>query len=234
MKQQWSLSLSALAGAMVLAAVEPAFAGALLKRSPLEAEPGTKTLPVEVSDPVRRKQNDVPVVEITNIQVEETAEGLQLQLETEGELGIPETAIVGNAVVTEIDNAVLMLAEGEDFIVSDPATGIDRVSVTSLPENRVRIEILGIAGPPTIAIGADGSGFTVTATPMEEEIIDIVVTGEQIENDYFVPEATAGTRTDTPLRDIPQSIQVIPTEIIADQQAISIEEILENAASVSF
>ncbi len=234
MKQRPHPSLTLLAGAIVLATVDPAFAGATQKRSPLEAEPGTKTLTAEVSDPVHRKQNDVPVVEITNIQVEETADGIVVRLETEGELRIPGTAIAGNAVVAEIDNAVLMLAEGEDFIVSDPTAGIDRVSVSSLPNNRVRITILGVAGPPTVDIRADVSGIAVTATPIEEEIIDIVVTGEQIENDYFVPEATAGTRTDTPLRDIPQSIQVIPQQVIEDQQAIGLEEVLENAAGVTF
>ncbi|MEL6333228.1 MAG: hypothetical protein AAFQ76_11620, partial [Cyanobacteria bacterium J06626_26] len=50
------------------------------------------------------------------------------------------------------------------------------------------------------------------------ESLRIVVTGE--ENRYVVPNATTGTRTDTPLRDIPQSIQVIPQEVLEDQRVI--------------
>ncbi len=209
------------------------FSAIALSIAPSAIAKEAAVLPTEAIDPVQRKQNDTAVVEITNIRIEETADGIQMRLETEGELGIPNTAIAGNAIVAEIDNAVLMLAEGEDFIVSDPATGIDRVSVTSLPENRVRIEILGIAGPPTVAIDADVSGITVTATPMEEEIIDIVVTGEQIDNDYFVPEATTGTRIETPIIEIPQSLQVIPQEVIEDQQATDLRDVLRNLSGVT-
>ncbi|MEH2275319.1 MAG: hypothetical protein V7K40_11155 [Nostoc sp.] len=41
-----------------------------------------------------------------------------------------------------------------------------------------------------------------------DEPIELVVTGEQ--DGYNAPNATTATRTDTPLRDIPQSIQVVP------------------------
>lgn len=44
-----------------------------------------------------------------------------------------------------------------------------------------------------------------TAAPEAEEGTEIVVTGEQ-EEGYQIPNTTTGTRTDTPLRDIPQSI----------------------------
>ncbi|MEQ8973616.1 MAG: TonB-dependent receptor [Coleofasciculus sp. C1-SOL-03] len=71
-------------------------------------------------------------------------------------------------------------------------------------------------------------------TPEPEEEIEIVVTAEPDEDRYFVPDASTATRTDTPLRDVPQSVQVIPQQIIEDQQAIGVEEVLENAAGVTF
>jgi iron complex outermembrane recepter protein len=67
----------------------------------------------------------------------------------------------------------------------------------------------------------------------EGEEQEIIVTGEQ-ETGYSVPNATTATKTDTPLRDIPQSIQVIPQEVIQDQQVTRIEEVLRNVSSVTF
>ncbi len=64
-----------------------------------------------------------------------------------------------------------------------------------------------------------------------EEEIEIVVTGEQ-ETRYSVPNATTGTRTDTPLRDIPQSIQVVPEQVLEDQQVIRVGDALQNISGV--
>jgi iron complex outermembrane recepter protein len=73
------------------------------------------------------------------------------------------------------------------------------------------------------------------AAPEVEEEIEIVVTGEQErEGGYQVPTATSATRTDTPLRDIPQSIQVIPEQVIEEQQVTQLDEALRNVSGVTF
>ncbi|MEM9683449.1 MAG: TonB-dependent siderophore receptor [Pseudomonadota bacterium] len=51
---------------------------------------------------------------------------------------------------------------------------------------------------------------------------------------YRAERSATATKTDTPIREIPNAIQVIPQQVISDQQAISIEEVLENAAAVTF
>lgn len=66
----------------------------------------------------------------------------------------------------------------------------------------------------------------------EGDSLRIVVTGEEGSR-YVVPNATTGTRTDTPLRDIPQSIQVIPREVLEDQQVIRLEDALRNVSGVT-
>ncbi|MEO0536313.1 MAG: TonB-dependent siderophore receptor [Cyanobacteria bacterium P01_A01_bin.123] len=178
------------------------------------------------------------LVEITAIQVEETTAGFTLRLETDGELAAPETSITGNAAIADIPNAVLNLAAGDEFFASDPAVGIALINVTNLPNNQVRIAITGTDAPPTVNITTAATDLTVSATPGDPTVqtpdnaIQIVVTGEQ--DGYLVPNASTATRTDTPLRDIPQSIQVIPRQVIEDQQAIGVEEVLENAAGVVF
>jgi iron complex outermembrane receptor protein len=58
------------------------------------------------------------------------------------------------------------------------------------------------------------------------------VTGEQ--EGYSVPNASTATRTDTPLRDIPQSIQVVPQEVIEDQQLTRLDEALRNVSGVTY
>ena len=180
-------------------------------------------------------------VAITDVQVAETAEGFSLQLEADGELAAPETSIVGSAAIADIPNAVLQLPDSEEFLVSDPAEGISLINITNLPDNQVRIAITGTDAPPAINLSIAPTGLTISGVPgdptvqtPDEEAIQVVVTGATEDDDYFVPNASTATRTDTPLRDVPQSIQVIPRQVIEDQQAIGIEEVLENAAGVSF
>lgn len=68
-------------------------------------------------------------------------------------------------------------------------------------------------------------------TVEEDQPIEIVVTGDR-EDGYSVPNATTGTRTDTPLRDIPQSIQVVPQQVLEDQQVIRLNDALRNVSGV--
>ena len=64
-----------------------------------------------------------------------------------------------------------------------------------------------------------------------DEPIELVVTGEQ--DNYHVTNSSTATRTDTPLRDVPQSIQVIPQEVIKDQQITRISDATRNVSGVS-
>jgi len=49
---------------------------------------------------------------------------------------------------------------------------------------------------------------------------------------YTVTHAATATRTDTPIKETPMSIQVIPRAVIDDQQAITVEESLRNVSGV--
>ncbi|MCC5648467.1 TonB-dependent receptor [Nostoc sp. XA013] len=67
-------------------------------------------------------------------------------------------------------------------------------------------------------------------TPEDEEPIELVVTGEQ--DAYRAPEASGATRTDTPIRDIPQSIQVIPRQVLKDQQITRLTDAIRNVSGI--
>ncbi|MBE9168789.1 TonB-dependent receptor plug domain-containing protein [Pleurocapsales cyanobacterium LEGE 06147] len=62
--------------------------------------------------------------------------------------------------------------------------------------------------------------------------IEVIATGEG-QGSYYVPEASTATRIDTPIRDIPQSIQVIPRQVLEDQNTQRIQDALQNVSGVT-
>ncbi|WP_416674513.1 TonB-dependent siderophore receptor [Egbenema bharatensis] len=176
-------------------------------------------------------------VQITGVRVESVATGIEIRLETTGDLGIPATSIVGNAFIAEISNAVLALPEGEEFQQANPIAGIALVAVTNLPNNRVRVAITGVDAPPESVLNSSRPGLVFSITPgteavaTDEDAIQVIVTGEQ-EDGYAPSNATTATRTDTPLREIPQSIQVIPQQVLEDQRVIRLQDATRNVSGV--
>ncbi|KAM3100360.1 TonB-dependent siderophore receptor [Phormidesmis sp. 146-35] len=66
---------------------------------------------------------------------------------------------------------------------------------------------------------------------VEEPDEEVVVTGEE-EPRYRVPRSNTGTRTDTPVRDIPQSIQIVPRQVLQDRGINTVGDALENVSGV--
>lgn len=159
----------------------------------------------------------------------------------------------GNSYIVEIPNAQLRLPNGDTFSQEKPTAGITEVIVTNLDSNTVRVTVIGETAAPQVELfdGDEGLVFgvvptvTTTQTPQtqpstetqpeqpsvqSEAPIELVVTGEQ--NRYRVPNAATGTRTDTLIRDIPQSIQVIPRQILEDQKVIRLTDAIRNVSGV--
>ncbi|MGD1949583.1 MAG: TonB-dependent siderophore receptor [Leptolyngbyaceae cyanobacterium] len=184
-------------------------------------------------------QVETSQVEIIGVRLAETEVGLRVVLEiTAGELTVPTTAVSGNAVTAEIPHAGLTLPDGDEFLQFEPIAGIALVQVSELPDDRVQVTITGNEAAPAVEIVAGASGLTLNVTPgvaqagQANDRLRIVVTGEGDEG-YNPSSATVGTRTDTPLRDIPQTIQVIPQAVIEDQQATQLSDVLQNATGVA-
>ena len=90
-------------------------------------------------------------------------------------------------------------------------------------DNRVRSDA-GAEALPAIDIGAErpptsgpGSGKPVL-TP---------------QNSYVVPNASLGTKTDTPVMNTPVNVQAVTEKAIEDQQAITLDEALRNVSGVT-
>ncbi|MDM9379785.1 TonB-dependent receptor [Chlorogloeopsis sp. ULAP01] len=183
----------------------------------------------------------------------ETTQGEQLQVTNRS---------TGNNFIADIPGAQLRLPTGEAFTFKSekPITGITQITVTNIDANTVRVTVVGEKALPTVELFDDNAGLvfgvasqataqnpTPPAAPLplprggegegseqpvaqEDEPIELLVTGEQ--DGYRVPNTSVGTRTDTPLRDIPASIQVIPQQVLEEQQVDSLNEALKNVPGV--
>ncbi|MES1023077.1 TonB-dependent siderophore receptor [Gloeocapsa sp. BRSZ] len=195
---------------------------------------------------------------MTGVQANPTDRGVEVILQTtQGKQLQITNRSQENNYIADILNAQLRLQSGDAFTFRSekPVEGITEITVTNLDANTIRVTVTGEADIPTVELFDSPKeglifGITTAATSAQQpqpeqpasetqpkipsaegdESIEIVVTGEQ--DGYRVPNANVGTRTDTPLRNIPQSIQVIPQQVIQDQQATRLIEVLKNAPGV--
>ncbi|MDF5708869.1 MAG: TonB-dependent siderophore receptor [Nostoc sp. S4] len=148
------------------------------------------------------------------------------------------------------------------FRSEKPLPGITEITVTNINNNTIRVTAIGEASLPTVELFDSNEGliFGLTTaastaqqppqtqpTPQVEqptnqnqpqqpsaesdEPIELVVTGEQ--DGYRVPNASTATKTDTLIRDIPASIQVIPRQVLEDQRVNQVREAVTNVSGVT-
>lgn len=131
-----------------------------------------------------------------------------------------------------------MLGENKEFRAENPVKGIASIVVTQASPTYVRVQIIGAEGVPTAEVKTNARGFVITSIPAAAEPVaegeeeEIVATGDK-ERGYRVPNTSTATKTDTPLRDVPGSIQVIPKQVITDQGVTRISDALRNVSGVA-
>lgn len=173
---------------------------------------------------------------VTGISITETESGLRINVDAAAPLVVSNTSTLGNAVILDIENAELALPDGDEFQAFGPLPGIALVTATPYGTG-IRLSVTGTDFPPVVELGTASQGLQVSvapgteATATSEEAIQLVVTGEQDEG-YSPSDSSTATGTDTPLRDIPLSIQVIPEQVLEDRDVVELGEALETAASV--
>ena len=167
----------------------------------------------------------------------------------------------GNNFIADIPNAQLRLPSGDAFTFSsqNPVVGITEITVTNFDANTIRVTVAGETELPTVELFDSNEGLIFTLTPaatamqppqqpegeqptsetqqetpaaQQDDSIEVLVTGQQ-DTGYRVPNASTATRTDTPLRDIPQSIQVIPQQVIEDRQLTNLIDTLRSVPGIS-
>ncbi|MBE9045806.1 AMIN domain-containing protein [Pleurocapsales cyanobacterium LEGE 10410] len=164
---------------------------------------------------------------ITGVEVIQTGDGLELVLKTVAgsERLVPLIVPQGNDLVIDILDATLAFSIRNGVTELNPAPEIRRITVNKGDENSVRVRIAGAKQTPSaeVVTGRDDLVLSVTpeSTTAEQEAdeeIEVIATGQAEDDDYDVDETSVGTRTDTQIQDVPQSIQVVPREVIEDQQ----------------
>lgn len=110
----------------------------------------------------------------------------------------------------------------------------DAQTITLMPAPR-------ISTPPQPSVqeqGPPGPPETVSPEVRQKPVkLPEVVVKEIRERDdtktYVAEEATTATRTETPVRDIPQSVQVITRKVIQEQRNFRLQEALENVSGIN-
>ncbi|MEH1843081.1 MAG: TonB-dependent siderophore receptor [Nostoc sp.] len=198
------------------------------------------------------------IVPITGVKANPTSKGVEVILETPVGTQLQVTnRSSGNNFIVDVSGGQLRLLSGDAFRFRSqkPVEGITEITAQNIDANTVRVTVVGEKTLPTVELFDDDAGLVfavaTTATAMQppqtpqtqekpasqtpstqgDEPIELVVTGEQ--DNYRVPNSSVGTRTDTPLRDIPQSIQVIPQQVLRDQNAPSFNEALRNVPGLT-
>jgi iron complex outermembrane recepter protein len=199
-------------------------------------------------------------VAITGVKANPTEKGVEVILETAaGDKLQVANRSTGNNFIADITGGQLRLPDGNAFTFKSekPIEGITEITATNIDANTVRVTVVGEKALPAVELFDDDTGliFAVASTatsaqtpetPTEEqpaedkpeekpaaqqdEPIELVVTGEA--DSYRVPNASTATRTDTPLRDIPQSIQVVPRQVLEDRNVRSVSEAVETVSGV--
>jgi iron complex outermembrane recepter protein len=180
-------------------------------------------------------QMEAAQVQVTNVKLEPTETGLDITLETaEGKpLQVDATKFrrEGNSLIAEIPNAVLALPQGQTFVADNPTADIATVQVVQQDGN-IRVSVAGSNALPKTEVTLRTGGLAYSLNPEGDEADEeIVVTGAG-RRAYRVPNTSTATRTDTPIRDIPASIQVVPQQVLEDRNVRTVFEAVETVSGV--
>lgn len=189
--------------------------------------------PSSPSNDLLAQDTRATAIKITDVKLNPTSAGLEVVLTTNtGGILKPVTRNEGNTFISEIENAVLALPEGPGFQAMNPAVGIASVSVMQVNETTVKVSVTGTDAVPTaiVKLSEPAIAQQIKPTPPEAEKEEgeeeVVATGDR------TPTFSTGSKTNTPLRDIPASIQIVPKELLKDQGAVNLDQGIRNVSGV--
>ncbi|MBL9168885.1 MAG: TonB-dependent siderophore receptor [Verrucomicrobiales bacterium] len=81
-------------------------------------------------------------------------------------------------------------------------------------------------------VGSRPASGTATGTNGPSVLPEVVVKGEQ--DPGYKPESVASPKIVTALRDTPQTVNVVPRQVIEDQNATTLRDVLRNVPGISF
>lgn len=189
-----------------------------------------------------------PLAEVTGIQLIELEDGLKVVLITDQ----PEQVEAfqsqeGTTLTVDVTNATLNLAEDEltangIYQQLNPIPGVASLTVQQRG-SELQITVVSDNETPPVAYferlseALELDVVTIAPTTADTDIdfssnnLRIIVTAAPL--GYRVSNSSVGTRTNTEIIDVPQSIQVISGEVLEDQNVRTLNDALRNASGVS-
>jgi iron complex outermembrane recepter protein len=181
------------------------------------------------------------ITRVTGVEINQTDRGLELILKTAAgsQRLVPLILPEGNDLVIDLLDATLGFSIRNGVNNTNPAPGIKEVNLVKIDESSIRLTITGANQAPSAEV-IPGSNLVLSVTPQgnttaqkPDREIEVIATGEAENDDYYVPEASSATRTDTAIRDIPQSIQIVPQQVLEDRKTIRLTDAVSNVSGVS-
>lgn len=149
-----------------------------------------------------------------------------------GIASVKVTNIDGSGVRVEITgqgappNATAPRTQGQEFILGISTVGGTNAQ-TPPSENNAQTP-----QQPSIPEQNNNQTTQQPTQPTEDDVIELVVTGSAPTR-YRIIESSVGTRTDTPVINVPQSIQAVPEQVLEEQGVTSLGDALRNSAGVT-
>ena len=159
--------------------------------------------------PLTRSKGSSYIADIPNAQ-------LRLPSGNEFRQNNPAGGINGVTVTNQDANSVRVIVTGTASVPTVELFDTDEgliFGVTTVASSTQQGQQSQTQQPEQVEPGSETPPQTPSAP---DETIEVLVTGEQETAGYSVPDASTATRTDTPIRDIPQSIQVVPQQVLED------------------
>ena len=197
---------------LVVSVLTGAIAGSATAVEPVTKIPASK-LDSMVTSTSLLAQDETLLPIITDVQVESNSDGLTVTLVSDQPLQALGAQTVGNAVVTNIPNAILELANEGAAEQLNPAEGIALVQVNSLSDGGVQITITGTDAPPQTQMNAQANNLVFSVVP------SIVASAATDPNALRV--VVTATRTEENITDVPRTVRVVDREDIQRQLEFS-------------
>ncbi|PPC93685.1 MAG: TonB-dependent siderophore receptor [Methylotenera sp.] len=94
--------------------------------------------------------------------------------------------------------------------------------------------LMALASSAQFATAEESSANATAESPAIEALPEVTVSSTKDESSYQPLTTTTAAKIEAPLRDIPQTINVVPEVLIEDQGARSMQDVLKNVPGVSF
>jgi iron complex outermembrane recepter protein len=140
--------------------------------------------------------------------------------------------------ITKTENPQQTLGEllknsGLNYRFTDPKTVVlfrqeTRYDSTS-PDNAYLLPVVQVAGESSKSDETTLPKVTVEA----DSAYDPDYYADPYNKDYVIPNATSGTKTDTPIMETPLNVQAISKQVLKDQQVIRLDQALKNVSGVT-